>query len=353
MTVFNRQSCSKSELTKIIKDKALELGYVDVGITTTEPFKGYREEMETRPNYDRWINNPVGPYAGADPKEVMPGVKSIICAVYDFSKTAYPDKLAKSVGRVYLGRGYVPKPESLNGYRRSKFIEFLKDLGIQVDESGPYRIPDRYAGARAGVVTYGENNLVYGKGCGSLVVMLSFLVDVELEYDTQTIRCACPALCSTCVAACPTGALYAPGKLDPTKCMLAMQISPAIIDEEYREKMGLHIHGCDVCQEVFLRNEPIILKAKQKEPFLERLAEEFDLEKILLLDDAYYERVVYPIMYNYITERWLFQRNAAIALGNTGDASHLPALHQAKEICPPEVQDYIDWAIERLCAAAE
>jgi epoxyqueuosine reductase len=239
----------------------------------------------------------------------------------------------------------------MNGIRRDKFLQFLKDLGIQVDESGPYRIPDRYAGARAGVVTYGSNNMAYSRDSGSLVVIFSFRVDVELDYDEPTIERPCPPDCMKCIAACPTGALYEPGKLWPTKCMLAMQISPGHIEEGLREKMGVCVHGCDRCQEVCPRNEPILAKATQTDPFLERLAEEFDLEKMLLLDDAYYERVIYPIMYNYIGLRWMFQRNAAIALGNTRDASHLPALHQAKEYCADEVQEYIDWAIERILSA--
>jgi len=348
MTVFSVQGCNKTELTRIIKDKALELGYVDVGITSAEPFEGYREEMESRPGYERWLTNPLGPYNGADPKAVMSSAQSIICVVYDFSKTVYPEKLAQSVGRVYLGRGYVPKPESLNGFRRATFVSFLKDLGIQVDESAPYRIPDRYAGARAGVVTYGANNLAYSKECGSLLVLLTFLVDVELEYDEPTLERPCPPDCNKCVEVCPTGALYEPGKLFAANCILALQISPKPIEETHREKMGLCIHGCDRCQEVCPRNKPILTKAAYADPFLERLANEFDLEKILLLEDAYYESVVYPIMYNYIRDLWLFQRNAAIALGNTKDPSHLPALIRAKEICPPEVQEYIDWAIKRI-----
>ncbi len=348
MTVFSLQNCSKSQLTRIIKDKALELGYADVGVTSADPFEGYREEMESRPGYDRWFTMPTGPYAGADPKDVMPELKSIICTVFDFSKTAYPEELTRSIGRAYLGRGYLPNEGSVNGFRHASFIAFLRELGIQVDESGPYRVPDRYAAARAGLVTYGGNNLAYAEDCGSLVIISSFLVDVDLDYDVPSVKRPCPPDCSKCVKACPTGALYEPGKLNYTKCMLARQINPAPIEEEMREQMGLSIHGCDRCQEACPRNEPVLAKATRKDPFLERLRQEFDLEKVLLLDDAYYERVVYPVMYNYITVPWLFQRNAAIALGNTLDPVHLPVLRRAKEACPEEVQEYIDWAIMRI-----
>ena len=348
MTVFDRESLSKSELTRIIKDKALELGYSAVGVTTADPFEGYREEMESRPGYEGWLVNPMGPYAGANPKDVMDTAKSIICAVFDFSKTSYPEILSQSVGRVYLGRGYVPKPESVNGYRRVKLVEFLNDLGIQVDDSGHYRIPDRYVGARAGVVTYGSNNLAYTEEGGSLIVLNSFMIDIELDYDEPTLERPCPPDCNKCVEACPTGALYEAGKLCAANCRLSRQIFPFPIEEEFREKLGLSIHGCDRCQEVCPRNAQVLENATQVDPFLERLAEEFDLEKVLLLDDAYYERVVYPIMYNYTDVYWVFQRNAAIAIGNSGDKSYLPALGKAKDVCPPEVQEYIDWALERL-----
>lgn len=348
MAYIKAQEASRAELTRIIKDKALELGYADVGITTADPFEGYREEMESRPGYERWFANPMGPYAGADPKAVMPEAKSIICTVFDFSKTAYPESLTQSIGRAYLGRGYVAKPESLNGIRRLQFATFLKDLGIKVDESGFYRIPERLAAARAGVTTFGGNNLSYAKGCGSFIIITGFVVDCELDYDEPTVARPCPPDCGKCIEACPTGALYEAGKLDYGKCILAMQTNPAVIDEEIRPKIGLSIHGCDRCQEACPRNKPILEKAPLSNPFIERLAEEFDLEKVLLLDDAYYERFVYPVMYNYITERWIFQRNAAIALGNTGDPGHLPALERARKECPAEVQEYIEWAIGRL-----
>ena len=70
---------------------------------------------------------------------------------------------------------------------------------------------------------------------------------------------------------------------------------------------------------------------------------------MLVLEDAYYDAVVQPIMYNYIKDRDIFRRNAAVALGNTGDAGHLPALRQAREVAEsPDVLKAIDWAIDRL-----
>lgn len=113
--------------------------------------------------------------------------------------------------------------------------------------------------------------------------------------------------------------------------------------------MGVRIHGCDVCQTVCPRNRKALEKAVVKDPFLELLDDEFDLEKILFLDDAYYDETVRPIMYNYIKDPNIFRRNAAVALGNTGDPGHIDALRKARDLFDDEdLLKAIDWAIDRL-----
>ena len=82
------------------------------------------------------------------------------------------------------------------------------------------------------------------------------------------------------------------------------------------------------------------------------MAAEFDLAKILLLDDEYYEHYIEPIMYNYIREKWIFKRNAAIAIGNSHDASYLPALHKALSEHDERVEPYIIWAIKQIESSA-
>ena len=72
------------------------------------------------------------------------------------------------------------------------------------------------------------------------------------------------------------------------------------------------------------------------------------MRRILLLTDEYYDRVVRPIMYNYIRHHRYFKRNAAIALGNSGDRSHIPFLRQALEDPEPLVRGYAAWGLGRL-----
>ncbi len=343
----------KTELTKKIKMKALELGFAKVGITNADDFTEYAETLEMgRPEYDFLINRPNGPLAGARLRSAVPEAKSIICTVWDYSKTAYPEKLCKSVARAYQSRGYLPRPDSVNGARIRLFEEYLEHNGCVIHKE--IQLPERAACARAGITTYGANNFAYAEGCGSFIILNSIVVDVELEYDEPTIERRCPPHCRRCIDACPTGALAEKGRLIPQRCLAynhwrGRYNEAKAMPEDMRAANAARIHGCDICQEVCPRNKKVLERAAHAEPFLECLAAEFDLEKILLLEQEYYERVVHPIMYNYIKDYAIFRHNAAIALGNSKEPAHIPALEKALENDnPPFVLEAVQWAIHEL-----
>jgi len=75
------------------------------------------------------------------------------------------------------------------------------------------------------------------------------------------------------------------------------------------------------------------------------------MRKVLLLTDEYYESVLKPVAYNYLRHKKYFQRNAAIALGNSGDRSHVPYLAEALRDPEPLVRGYAAWALGRLGGA--
>ena len=338
----------KQELTKKIKMKALELGFSKVGTTNANDFVEYEQELNSRPDYTPWINTPETGYLidGCRPQTFYPEGKSIICTVYGFSDTLFPEELTPYVGRAYLNRSYRALAESSYGLRVNAFKDFIKSLGISMYE-GDIIVPERMACARAGVITYGKNNFAYTEENGSFISLYTFVVDIELEYDDPTIICKCPPDCQQCIKTCPTHAIAQARRLLPLNCVLLNNISNMVIPNELREGIGTRIHGCDACQLACPRNKEVLANASRKDLFLEELKKDFDLERILLLDDKYYQDVVYPIMY-LLRDLDLFRRNAAIALGNTGDQSHIPALKKALENPNPLVRDAAQWAIGKL-----
>jgi len=344
-------------LTREITDFALDLGYHNVGVTTAEPFTWFAEELESRKAAYQWVvDGRLKMIESATPTSIMPSAKSIIVVAYDYAREGFPPELVGKIGRLYQSRSYVAPRNRIHGARRRLFIEFLESKGLQVMLAPNLNVPERMAAARAGVVTFGRNNFAYTKDAGSFIVITAFVVDAELEYDEPTIEAPCPDGCSLCIDACPTGALE-PFKLNPRKCiayncfMSQDDYAPSTsshIPPEIREKTGSWIHGCDICQEVCPRNQRKLKANPPVNEFLARIAAEFDLRKILLLTDEYYEEVLRPVMYNYIRGKKYFQRNAAIALGNSGDRSHVPYLAQALEDPEPLVRGYSAWALGRL-----
>jgi len=344
-------------LTQEIKDSALDLGYHEVGITTAEPFEWFAKELGSRCEDYRWVvDGRLKMLDCATPTNVMPSAKSIVVVAYDYAREGFPPELVGRIGRLYQSRSYVAPRNRIHGARKHLLKDFLESKGMEVMLAPNLNVPERMAAARAGIATFGRNNFAYTKSSGSFIVITTFIVDAELEYDKPTIEAPCPPNCRLCIDACPTGALE-PFKLNPRKCiayncfMSQDDYAPTTsshIPDEIREKMGSWIHGCDICQEVCPRNKRKLTQTPPVDNFLARMATEFDLRKILLLTDEYYETILRPMMYNYIRHKRYFQRNAAIALGNSGDRSHVPYLAEALQDPEPLVRGYSAWALGRL-----
>jgi len=342
-------------LTDKIKHKGLELGFTHVGITTAEDFVEYEKELISRPDYEIWHTTDLSKYPGrsnmriaARPQSYYPQGKSIICATYGYSQFNYPPELTQSVARAYLCRAYVPLADSAAGIRVAEFRRYIHSLGIDVYD-GKHELPERVACARAGIITFGKNNFAYTKEDGSFNILYTFLVDTELEYNEPTMRCDCPENCHKCIDACPSKALLKPGRLYPCNCaMNNHQLAVSDIPEDLWDKFGFRIHGCDECQLACPRNQAVLKKATRCDMLLEELKSQFDMEKVLLMDEEYYENVIKPMMYNYIRNMDIFRRNAAIALGNSGNSQHISALKKAFAYGNPELDKVLNWAIEKL-----
>ena len=342
-------------LTTDIKDFALDIGYSRVGITSAESFSDHIDEVQSRGAiYDFYVEDPRQFLKGSQPKKAMPSAKSIISMAWDYSQKAFPDSLLGKIGRIYQARCYNAPPHRINGARYQLMLDFLEKMGCEIGRG--IIVPERRTAARAGVTTFGNNNFAYVKRTGSFILLCSIVVDKELEYDTPTYKIKCPKECTACMDACPTGAIYEPLKLDPRRCIAfnawwTQDGRPCVtsyIPPEIREKMGTRVHGCDVCQEACPRNSAKLKAKLPEDTFLVQLAEEFNLPKMLEMSDHFYEKTVCPIMYNYINDKKYFQRNAAIALGNTGDPDHIPLLDQAMENSEELVRGYAAWALGRI-----
>lgn len=338
---------------KDIKEYGYSLGYSKVGICSAEGFPDYVKEVESRGDEFDILNfTTTNPLKDAMPKTKMPDAKSVIVLVWDYYQMEYPESLKAIMGKAYLSRSYGPQSGSIAHARLELMKKYLQENGCKVDAS--IGLPARWAGAAAGVTTFGRNNFAYAEGCGSYIIIYTIVIDKELEYDTPTMECPCPPGCHACIDACPMGAIYAPFHLNPKKCisfnnwMTQEGKGTTHIPEEIREKMGCHIHGCDICQDVCPRNQAKLKEPKKMDPYTAELAKDITLPALLHMDEAFYESRVKPIMYNYIRGIRYFRRNAAIAMGNLGEEAFLPELAKAKDDPDDMVREAVTWAMQKI-----
>jgi epoxyqueuosine reductase len=214
-------------------------------------------------------------------------------------------------------------------------------------DTGP--LVERVYAKYAGVGWIGKNTCILNQKLGSWLFLGVILTSLELEPDLPAPdRCGS---CTRCIEACPTDALIAPYQLDSNKCISYLTIEKrGAIPEDMREGIGRHVFGCDICQDVcpWNRKAPITDAAEFKSreglvnPALEWLAE--------MSAEEFREKFRgSPIRR---TKRTGLRRNAAIAMGNSGDPRFIPALERLAADDDPVVAASARWSLEQLSTPA-
>jgi epoxyqueuosine reductase len=241
--------------------------------------------------------------------------------------------------------------------RLDRLLDWLRQqrpdcLGRGVVDTAP--LLERDFARRAGLGWFGKNTMLLNKRLGSYFFIGALLVNLELTPDPPHTAAHC-GTCTACLDACPTDAFAAPGLLDARRCISYLTIEHrGDVPAELRPGLGDWVFGCEVCQEVcpWNRKAPAGMEpALQARPELEKL----DLIEVLgLSEEAFRRRFRGTALLR--TKRRGLLRNAALVLGNTADATALPALRRALEDAEPLVREAARWAIdaiERRCGAPE
>ena len=339
-----------------LRDKALEIGFADVGFAEAKTLDLYIRELDSRPSdmYSHFMTDDFNLRRGADIPQKHPWARSLIVLIQNYHEHRFPQELIGRIGRFYQVDDRIEKKEA---YRSTKaYLDFLKAEGVRCQLD--YELPARMAAATAGVINYGKNCFAYANRAmrgASWIVILPLVVDVVLEPDEPSVTFGCPSWCrNACMAACPTRALYAPGKMNPLRCITYnTYYGSGITDPDLREAMGAWVYGCDRCQQVCPRNEAYTNQAMPPEASLEARAGDFHLEKLLAMTDDYYAEKIWPLCF-YIPKdnkaKW--QMNAARAMGNLNDRAYVSVLAAALRENPDEtVRGMCAWSLGRLGGA--
>jgi epoxyqueuosine reductase len=210
-------------------------------------------------------------------------------------------------------------------------------------DTGP--ILERDLARRAGLGWFGKNTMLIHPRLGSFFFLGALFVELDMQADEPFELEHC-GTCTRCLDACPTQALVAPGVMDARRCISYLTIElKGSIPETLRPGLGEHVYGCDVCQDVCPWN--VRFARTLDEPALAPRAE-IDAVEMLALDDAGFRERYRGTAVTRAKRRGL-ARNAAVVLGNRGDASALPVLERAASEDPdPVVREHAAWAIEAM-----
>lgn len=241
----------KSALTRWIKTKANELGFMYCGISKA----GFLEEEA--PRLEKWLKeNKHGSMQWMenhfdkrlDPTVLVPGAKSVISLALNYFPEKKQEGDTLKIAKYAYGKDY----HHIIKAKLKEFMDDLTDLVGDVDgrvfvDSAP--VMDKAWAKKSGIGWMGKNTNLIIKKSGSFFFLAEMIVDLDLDYDGP-IKDYC-GTCTRCLDACPTGALEEPYKIDGSKCISYFTIElKEAIPSEVKGKFENWMFGCDICQDV-------------------------------------------------------------------------------------------------------
>jgi epoxyqueuosine reductase len=249
------------------------------------------------------------------------------------------------------------KLESVIKLLRSEFSEPF-EARAYVD-TGP--VVERVAAKYAGLGWLAKNTCLINEEIGSLFFLGVIVTSLDLAPSLGPAELPAPDLCgncSLCIDACPTGAIVEPYVLDARRCISYLTIELRnSIPLEFREPIGRHVFGCDICQDVcpWNRRAPVTSLSN----FQPRHRGEYslfspDLEWLLSLTEEQFREIFRKGPVKRTKWRGLL-RNVCVALGNSGMKPGDPCyqeicarLSQLAESGDALLVEHSKWALDRL-----
>ena len=241
----------RSELTRLIKEKALEIGFSKVGVTSAAPFD------EAADRFEAWVAS--GAHGvmkwmernhdkRRDVRNILPSAKSVLSLALNYY-TEGPEQTGYKISRYAWGTDYHEiVPPMLD-----KLLKEIQRLvpgteGRYYTDTGP--LLEKPIAERAGIGWIGKHTNIITRELGSWVFLAEIILSIELEPDSP-VEDMC-GTCTRCIEACPTNAIT-PYQIDATKCIsyLTIELKPENnIPEPLANKMEGWLYGCDICQDV-------------------------------------------------------------------------------------------------------
>ncbi len=340
-----------SQLKQEIISYSKVIGIDKIGFTTADTFT----EMKNRLIRQQEL----GYQSGFEEKDIEKRVNPSL--IFDQPKSiiaialAYPSKMSES-------------PQGKKGDRRGIFCraswgvdyhtilrEKLKQLEEFILEKAPEarfksmvdtgELVDRAVAQRAGIGWSGKNCSIITPEFGSYVYLGEMITNLPFEPD-EPMEDQCGS-CNKCIDVCPTGALVQGGQLNAQRCIAFLTQTKGFLEEEFRDKLGNRIYGCDTCQTICPKNKGMDFH------FHEEMEPDPELAKPRLTPLLTISNREFKDNFGEMSGSWRgkkpIQRNAIIALAHFKEQSSVPELIQVLNEDPrPVIRGTAAWALGKI-----
>jgi epoxyqueuosine reductase len=235
-----------------IKQQAASLGIDKIRIVAATPLIAERvllNEWLTRGFNGNMAWMTREPEKRTDPQVLFPGARSVVVIAVNYY-TPHEHGETGKISRYAWGDDY----HDVVGEKLRELLDWIiaEDPSVKgkicVDTS-PFM--DKAWAVRGGLGWLGKHSNVITKELGSWVFLGSLLLDIELDYDTETVDDHC-GTCTACLDACPTGAIVEPYVVDSQKCIsyATIELRDETLPANIAENLDGWLYGCDICQDV-------------------------------------------------------------------------------------------------------
>jgi len=333
-------------IEETIRRCALEQGFALAGFAPVRRLE-HREEFfhqwiaDGRPAEMGWLARE--PERRFDPRALDSRLRSVVSLAYPYAAPAPPAldwrrELRGRVASYAFGPDYhdvvLAKAravaESMAAARPGTLTRVYVDTGP---------VFEREWAAEGRLGWFGRNTNLINRYRGSYFFLAEIFTDMEFDTPAEPYRDHCGS-CRQCLDLCPTGALADGYKLEPRVCISYLTIEHrGPIPIELRPKLGNWIFGCDICQEVCPWNGDANRGANPCDDLAPAL------DAVMRLDDDAFRRRYGKSAIRRTKRRGLL-RNAAVALGNSGNPAAVPILARSLANEPePLVRAHAAWAL--------
>ena len=345
---------NETKLTKKIKEWGAELGFQQIGVTTTDLHqdeaylinwlsKGRHGEMNYMASHGKKRSRP---------QDLIPGTLSVISARMDYfpPSSNHPTKVLKNKNLAYISRYATGR--DYHKIIRQRLKKLARRIQEQYGEFGHRCFVDsapvleKALARNSGLGWIGKHSNLINPKAGSWFFLGEIYTNLPLEIDEPFTEQHCGS-CKACIDICPTNAIIGDMEIDARRCIsyLTIELRDSI-PEKFRKLIGNRVYGCDDCQLICPWNK--FAKNSDEDDF--RVRNGLDAPDLVELfswtEKNFIERTEGSAIRRIGYQCWL--RNIAVGLGNAPKTEKVvSALIARRKNSTALVSEHIEWALEQ------